>query len=236
MPAARAVAQETEHVSRTVALAPGGTLRLRNFSGHVVITGSDEPQVVVDAVRRASRDRLDRITLDVHLEGSTVVVDANHKASSWADWGHNNVVETDLDVRVPRRTDLDVNAFSSPVDVKGVEGACRLHTFSAPIRLDDPSGSVDAHTFSGSVEIRARVAADRQSIAVDTFSGSISLRVPQDAQGTVSFRSFSGHLTSDIPLTLDGTGSRRSLTGRLGSGGGATFRIKTFSGDLRINR
>ncbi|MGE5244717.1 MAG: DUF4097 family beta strand repeat-containing protein [Betaproteobacteria bacterium] len=234
-PATRAAA-DTEHVSRTVPLAPGGTLQLKNFSGHVTITGTDEPQVVVEAVRRASREQLDRITLDVHADGSTVVVDANHKSDSWSNWARNNVVETDLDVRVPRRTNLDVHVFSSPIDIKDVDGSYQLHSFSAPIRLVSATGSVDAHTFSGSVDIRASEIADRQSIVIDTFSGSVDLRVPSDAHGTVRFRSFSGSVKSAIPLTLEGTASRRSLTARLGGGSdGASVRVKTFSGNLRIN-
>ena len=45
---------ETEHISRTLQMDPGGTLRLKNFSGRVTITASDRPEVVIDAVRRAT--------------------------------------------------------------------------------------------------------------------------------------------------------------------------------------
>jgi hypothetical protein len=236
-PATRAVAQETERVSRTVPLPPGGTLQLKNFSGHVTITGTDRPEVVVDAVRRGTRTQLDRITLDVHAEGSTVIVDANHKDWSWMDWARKNVVETDLDVRVPRRTNLDVDVFSSPVEVRGVDGSYRVHAFSGGIRLMDATGSVDAHTFSGAVDIEERSVGDGQSVVVNTFSGSVDIRVPESAQGTVDFHSFSGQLTSGLPLRFDETGSRRSLTARLGAGvDGATFRVKTFSGNLHIGR
>ena len=44
-------------------LEPGGTLRVRSFSGRVTITATDGRDVVVDALRRAPRSRLDRITL-----------------------------------------------------------------------------------------------------------------------------------------------------------------------------
>jgi DUF4097 and DUF4098 domain-containing protein YvlB len=226
---------ETEHVSRTVRLEPGGTLRLRNFSGHVTITGSDQPQVVVDAVRTAPRERLERVKLDVHLDGTTVVVDANQRDDTWFG-SRNNVVRTDLDVKVPTRTNLDVRVFSSPVEIRGVDGAHNLHGFSSSLRLDDVAGPVQAHTFSGEVSIRARAWPSNQTIDVDTFSGSIDLRVPESARGDVRFHSFSGHLTSEMPLTLRKAG-RRSLEGRLGgdSGGGAV-NLKTFSGDVKIAR
>ncbi len=227
--------EETEHFTRVVKLEPGGTLQLKSFSGHVTITGSDRADIAIDAVRRAPRERLNRVKLDIRTEGSTVVIEANHHDWSWSD--HDNVVSTDFEIKVPTRTNLDVNVFSSPVEVRGVEGSHRIHTFSARIRLEDVVGPINAHTFSGGVEIQAKAWQDRQVIDVDTFSGSIELRVPDTARGSVSFNSFSGKLTSDVPMTLH-TSSRRSLDATLGGGdsAGGRLHLKTFSGNVHINR
>ena len=150
----------------------------------MTIAANDQPQVVVDAVRTAPRERLDRVKLDVHVEGSTVVVDANQRDDGWFG-SRNNVVRTDLDIKVPTRTNLDVRVFSSPVD---------------------------------------------------TFSGSIDLHVPDSARGNVRFHSFSGHLTSELPLTLRKS-TRRGVEGTFGgdSAGGAV-NLKTFSGNVRIDK
>ena len=234
--AAPGVFDETEHVSRTIALEPGGTLRLKNFSGRVTITGTDRPEVVIDAVRRAPQSRLDRIKLDIHTSGSSVVVDANQRDHSWWEFASvNNVVETDFDIKVPRRTQLDLSVFSSPVSVTGVEGPHNVHGFSSPLMLTDVAGPVRAHTFSGSVTIRQKSWAPDQAIDVDTFSGSIELHVPDTASGTVTFNSFSGRLNSEMPLTLHSS-SRRSLRAELGGGAGGTLRFKTFSGSVKIDR
>jgi hypothetical protein len=236
-PAVWAGFDETEHVNQTLKLDPGGTLRLKSFSGRVTITASDRPEVVIDAVRRATRDRLNRIKLDIHAEGSTsVVVDANHREPSWYEFmGRNNVVETDFDIKVPRRTNLDVSVFSASVTVDGVEGSHKLHGFSSRLSLSDVAGSVQAHTFSGAVLIREKSWEPNQKIDVDTFSGDVELHVPESARGTVSFNSFSGRLNSEMPLTLHSS-SRRSLRAELGSGGNATLRFKTFSGSVKIDR
>src|SRR4051812_9224317 len=236
--AAPAAFDETEHVSKTLPLEPGGTLRLKNFSGRVTITGSDRPEVVVEAVRRAPRARLDRIRLDIHASGSReVVIEANQHDHSWWEFsGANNVVETDLDIKVPRRTQLDVDVFSSPVTVDGVEGPHKLHGFSSSLVLNDVSGSISAKTFSGPVSIREKSwEPNRSSIEVETFSGSIDVRVPDTARGTVTFNSFSGHLNSELPLTMHSS-SHRSIKAELGGGGGDTLRFKTFSGSLKIDR
>ena len=226
---------DTETVTRTVKLEPGGKLILKSFSGRVTITATDAAEVVVNAVRRAPRERLDRITLDVHPEGSnSVYIDANHRDHSWYSWG-NNVVDTDLEVKVPRRTSLDVNVFSAPVTVDAVEGTHKLSGFSSRLTLNDVSGPVRAHSFSGAIIIRAKTWEANQQIDVDTFSGSIELHVPDSARGTVSFSTFSGHLNSEMPLTLHST-SRKNLRAELGGGGDGVLRFKTFSGSVRIDR
>jgi DUF4097 and DUF4098 domain-containing protein YvlB len=228
--------QETEHVSRTLKLSSGGRIRVKSFSGRVHIRATDGGDVVIDAERRATRDRLDHIKLDVYQDGSTIVIDTNHRDSSW--WSfRDNVVETDLDIKVPRKVDLDVHVFSAPVVIEGVEGTHRVHGFSSRITLDDVTGPVTADTFSGPVEIRAKGWRDAQDVDVKTFSGHITLRLPESANGTVSFNSFSGRLNSAIPLTLK-TSGRRNLTAELGANArsGGHLRLHTFSGNVEIDR
>ncbi len=237
VPALSALFDETEHVNRTIKMAPGGTLRLKSFSGQVTITASDRSEVVIAAVRRATRDRLDRIKLDIRTEGpDVVVVDANRRDRSWYDFtGRNNVVETDFDIQVPRRTHLDVSVFSAPVMVDGVEGNHKVYSFSSRLSLNDVAGSVRAHTFSGPVLIRQKTWDPNQNIDVDTFSGNVELHVPETARGSVSFNSFSGRLNSEMPLTLHSS-SRRRLRAELGGGGSSSLTFKTFSGSVRIDR
>ena len=226
----------TEHVSQTVSLGPGGTLRLNNFSGKVTITGSDRSDVTIDAVRHGTRDQLDRVRLDIRSDASTVHINANKRDRSWFDWGRNNVVETDFEIRVPRRTNLDLTLFSASLDVQGVHGSQTVQTFSSRAKLDDVSGSIRAKSFSGAIQIRATDWTDNQTIDVETFSGGVELHVPDSARGRVLFESFSGSLNTALPLTVE-TSGRRQISGRLGSGGdrGRIF-VKTFSGSVTLDR
>jgi hypothetical protein len=234
-PAVWAAFDETEHINQTVKLDPGGTLRLKSFSGRVTITASDRSEVAIDAVRHATRARLDRVKLDIHTDGSNVVVvDANRRERSWYDFmGRDNVVATDFDIKVPRRTNLDVSVFSAPVTVEGVEGSYRVHGFSSRLSLSGVAGPIQAHTFSGSVVIRETSWDPNQTIDVDTFSGNVELQVPDSARGSVTFNSFSGTLNSEIPLTLQSS-RRRSMRAELGGGGSGSLRFKTFSGSVKV--
>lgn len=207
--AAEAQNRETEQVDRTIPFQAGGTLRLKNFSGDIRITGADAPEVVIHAVRRGSRSRLDRIRLTIEASGSEVIVNANDRED---DHDGNNVVETTFEIRVPRQTSIDLNAFSSTVTVEGVDGRHRVQTFSGDVRLYAIEGPVRAKTFSGDVE----------------------LRLAGDAGADVRFSTFSGDMRTDMPLVLV-TKSRKTLHATL-NGGGRELAIETFSGDVRLER
>jgi DUF4097 and DUF4098 domain-containing protein YvlB len=231
--AAAAQPKETERVDRTIPFAPGGSLVLKNFSGDIQITGSGGDQVVVKAVRTATRDRLDRIKLDIRVDGSTLRIDANRRDRSY-DNDKDNVVKTDFEISVPSQTAIDLDAFSSDVTIDGVEGTQKLHTFSGRITVRNGTGPFTLNSFSGSIDLDLSSAASPE-IDAETFSGDIEARVPGDAGGDVRFNTFSGDLSSDLPLTLR-SGSKKRFSGTLNSRGGNELRFKTFSGDVWIRQ
>lgn len=206
--------RETETVDRTVPLPAGGTVRLKTFSGRVRITGTPGDQVVIHAVRRATRDRLDDIKLEVTQSGNTVEIDANHRL---VERRNDNVVDTEFDIQVPARARLDIKTFSAPVTVIGVNGSQNIDGFSSDI-------TIESNDFG-----------DGNDIDVNTFSGDVRLRLPANARGNIDFNSFSGRFESDLPVTLT-TSSRRNFRGSLNGGGAGDFRLKTFSGDVSIRR
>jgi hypothetical protein len=227
------LADDTERVHKVVPLAPGGTLVLHNFSGVVRIVGGDVQEVTIDAVRTAPRDRLDHIRLDIRSSGSTVTVEANKKDEDWTE-KNNNVVKTEFDIQVPRSTALDVDVFSSDVRVRGVSGRQSLKTFSGIADVQDASARVACKTFSGAVTVRTT--AGNPDLDLETFSGGIDVRVPDNAKASIAFDSFSGKLTADMPLTLKEQ-RKGSLKADLNAGDPSrTFKLKTFSGDVKIGK
>jgi hypothetical protein len=201
---------ETERVDRTVHIRAGGQLRLKNFSGRVSITGSNRSDMVVRAVRRAPRERLDRIKLEITETASGVSIEANKMDDHWRDRSNSHVVDTEFEIQMPADVSLNVDVFSSDIFVKGVRGRQRLKTFSGEIDVADAEAGIDA----------------------ETFSGDIGVKMVQGASATVDFDSFSGSLRSDVPMNYR-TASRRRVRADIGSGG-TDYHFKTFSGDVRI--
>jgi DUF4097 and DUF4098 domain-containing protein YvlB len=232
-PATASPAQkETEKVDRTVPFPSGGTLELKNFSGDIRITATNGRDVVISAVRRADRDHLDHIKLEISTSGSTVSINANKRDSSWNE-DHDNVVETSFDIQVPASARLDLDAFSSDVDVTGITGEQDLHTFSGDVTVVGAKSPIKAKTFSGQIDIDATAAGTAPEVDAETFSGPIRYRLADGARGSVDFSSFSGSLDAGVPLTLHSS-SRRSMKADLPGGSGSRLRFHTFSGDVRV--
>ena len=187
--------------------------------------------MVVHAVRRATRDRLDHIQLDIRATESEISIEANKKDESWRE-KNDNVVETDFEIEVPQRITLDVHAFSSDIHVESIEGKQKLYAFSGTIRVDDSSGPLTVETFSGEIEVDLGRAASAPQVEMKTFSGDIEVKLDAASRGRVDFNSFSGSLDSSCRLTL----SHRqppAHPGRARHGGGSnTLEFKTFSGDV----
>jgi DUF4097 and DUF4098 domain-containing protein YvlB len=231
----------SENVDKTVAFPANGTLKLRNFSGAVHITGTSGNEVVIKAVRSADRDQMEHIKLDIQTSGSTVTIEANKRDSNWTDH-ENNVVETSFEIQVPASAALDVYGFSSDLDIKGVNGSEKLETFSGTIRVSGVKGALTAKTFNGPVDIDASAAGATPMLNVETFGASITARIAESTKAAVSFGSFSGTFNSQVPLTMYSS-SRGKVGGNMSGGntpggdsGGSQLRFHTFSGDVKITK
>jgi len=205
--------KETEHDDRTIAVPANGTLRLKNFSGDVHIVAASGRDIVMKATRRATRERLDHVKLDVSTSGSTVTIEANKQDAQWErERKNNSIVDTEFELQVPASINLDVQVFSSGVTVDGVTGDQKLHSFSGGIEVRNPRGPIDA----------------------ETFSADIRMTVSRDARGSIAFDTFSGEVDTDLPISST-SWRKRSIEGTLPAGSGPRMKFHTFSGDLKIS-
>jgi hypothetical protein len=124
--------QLTEDFNQTVAFPSGGLLELRNFSGDVRLRGTTRRDAVIKAVRRGNREELDHIRLEVRTTANGVAIDANRRDPGW-DRRRNDIVNTTFDIELPASASLDIDAFSSQLDIRGVSGPLVVKTFSGDI-------------------------------------------------------------------------------------------------------
>ncbi len=118
----------------------------------------------------------------------------------------------ELDIEVPWRASIVIEAASGDVEVDGLLGDQRYRTASGDVTLRAVGGRLSVEVVSGDVDITARDTAD---VIARTVSGDIALRAAT--------------LASVIATTTSGD---LKLAGRLSGAG--PFRIDTVSGDALL--
>lgn len=238
IPATALAQRRTEVVDRTLPMSATGTLRLNNFSGDVRITAGSSNQFVMKATRTGREDRLRDVRLEVETSGSTISVEANRRDDSrrWRDnENEDGIIHTVFEIQVPAGASLDINTFSSDVIIEGITGHQRLKTFSGDIRSSASKAAVEGETFSGDIEVDATGQSTSPDLSLETFSGTIRVRLVENAKGTIEFNTFNGSIDTNFALTLNSS-SRRNTRATLPGGAGRTLRFKSFSGSLRLTR
>jgi hypothetical protein len=142
-----------------------------------------------------------------------------------ADTGSGNIEANDLtgDVALSAGSG-DIRAMMNGAHyVKAEAGSGNLH-------LQGVSGGLFAETGSGNIEVGGQPGSDWK---LEAGSGNITLNTG-GAHFNLDASTGSGEVHSDPPLTTHGNTDHHHVSGEI-NGGGATVRVETGSGDVRIH-
>ena len=205
-------------------LEPGGTLRLKNFSGRVTITGVRSPRGRDrrGPPRAASAARPDQAR-HPHLRARTW--SWSTPTSATARGGRSPAATTwsrpTSTSRCRAAPSSTCRCSARPVTVTGVEGphnAARIFIAARAERRHRLGPG--AHVQRIGHHPREVLGSPTRPSTSTPSAAASSCTSRTTARGTVTFNSFSGHLNSDMPLTMHSS-SRRSLRAELGGGGEA---------------
>ena len=135
--------------------------------------------------------------------------------------------------------DIEVSGIGGEVSLNTGSGDIRAglsnptetqaETGSGSIRLNGIQGPLKAETGSGDIEIQGQPTAGWKIV---TGSGSVTLTTG-NSHFSLDASTGSGSVHSDPPISTHGSLERHHITGDI-NGGGATVRVETGSGDVRI--
>ena len=109
----------------------------------------------------------------------------------------------------------------------------RIHTSSGDFRIRDADvGELDAQSSSGNIDLDER-SGRLKRVSIEASSGDVGIRLPQDAAFDAEAEQGSGDMEVGFS---DGTLRRRGdeIAGYRRGNGGASIRVRTTSGNLRI--
>lgn len=201
-----------------------GEVEVSNVAGSVSISGWDRNEVHVTGTLGDDVERLEFVSNG----GRTLIKVIAERRGHWG----GGDIDTELSIRVPKASRLDVNNVSADVSVKGVTGPQRLQTVSGEVSTEVGREDVEVKTVSGDVSLRGQNQAG--VLTVTTVSGNINA---SRIAGEVTANSTSG----EIELSLDKLSRARvrTVSGDLSLSGAlapkANVDTETISGETRLD-
>ncbi|HVY80016.1 MAG TPA: DUF4097 family beta strand repeat-containing protein [Steroidobacteraceae bacterium] len=226
---------------RTVTADPRGSVEISNVAGKLVITGWDKPEVAVHAELGPGVERVDLLS-----SGGRTIVKVVLPSMSFRDG------DTDLEVHVPKQSEVQATAVSADLETSNLLGEQRLRTVSGALRAAFAGGAdFEAKTVSGDMRLRG-AAAQPGTLRLGTVSGDIivnggageveatsvsgDVRLEMQAASSVRLHSTSGDLTFRGALTEGGSIEAETMSGdvtlRPRAPGGFDYEATSFSGNI----
>lgn len=227
-------------VTKKAAADPKGEVDVVNVAGSVEVVGWDRAEVQVEADLGSNVERL-----DFKIEGSRTLVKVVLPRMGGSSGS------SDLIVKIPRDSSLNVNTVSADQRISGVRGGQRLQAVSGNIETNCGSGDLEMKTVSGSILARCAdgkpgpvratsVSGDVQlekigpELDLNTVSGDMNVRMDRLERGRIKTTNGNLELTTALAkeARIDAEAINGDLTFTLRGTIDAEFDIETFNGDI----
>ena len=213
----------------------GVLIRVKNRSNQHNMDGSD----LVIMIPGSASLEVESVSADIIAEGPG------------GDMANLISVSGDIELKASAGR-VEIQSVSGDVEYAGDSSRTQMETVSGGIAVSGISGEVSIQTVSGDVSLttesieRGRFEAvsgdlelemgidDSGRLNVDNMSGDVVVNLPSDQSLSISAQTFSGDIRSDFGAEQTSFGPGSVL--EFDSGGGATVKLESFSGDIQIRR
>jgi hypothetical protein len=215
---------------------------VQTFDGTVTVRAWDKNEVSCAITKRAGdEDSLRRISVESGQNGNSVSINAKYSKARRTSADEGGLVN--LEIYVPKSTNLTVGSGDGRLNVEGVagelqaktgdgsvfvtdsSGRLKVETGDGSIRVEGYSGEANVHTGDGRIVLRGKF----NQLTAQTGDGSISLELPSDANATIE--TIGDSVYNDGLGTEETNSSKNIRRWRVGSGGNL---LKLHTGDGKI--
>jgi Putative adhesin len=232
--AARATAAD---YIRSYPIAGRAHVEVRAENATVRVTTADSPKVAFD-VSYDPRDWSGQtLPISSRQSGDSVtltLIPQRHEWWGWDfwNWGQDDRRRLNVEVRLPRNADLQLQTSNGAVDVASLNGDIGIHTSNGQIRAEQLSGTMD-------------IGSSNAAIALETLKGTLKVHTSNGAIGATGLDGKCRIYTSNGRIqvsgrfdSLDISSSNGSVTARAESGSnmssGWTIRTSNSQIDLSV--
>ncbi len=211
---------QAEGIDRTVAATAAGRVDISNISGSVTVSGWSQDRVEVTGTLGRNVEKL-----IVERTGDNVLIKVEVPRNS------GRGVASELHIKVPINSSLDIGTVSADIEVTGVDGEQELRTVSGDVETEFSGARTWAESIGGDVEVTGDGAVG--VVKVSTVSGDATVF---QVSGEISAEAVSGDV-----VVSEGSFSRAALgsvSGNVlfqsGLGNDGSLVVDTVSGTVEI--
>jgi hypothetical protein len=228
----------TEEFHQTYALSADGRVELDNINGPVHISGWDQNQIKVDAVKYAdTKERLDEAKIEVDSSANSISIRTHYpnRDQNW-NWGsHNNPASVEYTLTVPRNARLDeIKLINGSLDITGVSGEVNASCINGRLEAKNLAGRSRLSTINGRLDAKFDQLAGK-SVDLNSVNGSVDLTIPSDSNAEVEASTVSGNINNDFGLHVNNHRFvGHDLSGELGHGG-TRIKLSNVNGRIEVH-
>jgi DUF4097 and DUF4098 domain-containing protein YvlB len=170
-------AQTVETIERSFTVDGVPEIYVRNVDGETRIIAREGQDVSVKAVKEVTKARSDaeaekaasKVEVDIQQVGNRIEVETRYPKRYFSFGGPHVLVH--IEVRAPRRSDMDIKSVDGNLEVDGYEGELDLETVDGDLHVAACSGRIQARSVDGDAELRDVVG----SVDAGTVDGELQI-------------------------------------------------------------
>lgn len=236
---ALATTANAREVDETVDASSDGQVDIINISGSIEVYGWSKSSVEVTG---ELGEKVEELVLE--RNGDKVLVKVKVPRNN------SNNISSDLTIRVPKGSSIDVSTVSADITTEDVGGVQNLHTVSGDVEVEATDSDVAAASVSGDVDVTgdgSDIETEASTVSGDVtvigVSGAVSveavsgdLLVSDGSFERATLNSVNGEIEFQAGLRDDGKLVIETVNGevdvRFDGDVSARFDIETFNGDI----
>ena len=221
-----AAAPAQQQVNERASVSGDADIEIYNYAGSLRVTGWDRDEVQVTGTLGPDAERLhfesDRDDVEIR-----VVVPRNVRRDR-----ERPIEGSHLEVMVPRRASIDVEALASSIVVIDVSGPVSMESVAGSVSYSGDARFIEADSIAGSIQVSTT--SDRAEVDVSAASGTVLVEL---GGGEVHAETLTGNLRV---IAAGGvySGDFESVSGNLyfegAIGGEGELRFENFNGDVEL--
>ncbi len=238
--------QETEYFNGSYVVDYQTILTVANINGQVEITGWDEDDVTINAVKKSTfgKEELDKIQINVTKNGNYLNIKTKYTGLSTIQ------ANVDMNIKVPRNIHIEsVTSSNGQIVIQQTMGNISAVSSNGGIFIDTVEGYVSAQTSNGQIQVKrttgignlrtsngpiiAEVDDYLQDIAIETSNGAVTISLNPSLNASIEMTTSNSQITIEgISLDIE-LSETTHVIGSLGTNG-HEIDIRTSNGKIQL--